>query len=96
MVFALNISFDERAKDDRKFYGLKAVLTVIVFLASTILCYYSFKHNLLWISWINVALLVIFLIIAFLRLFSDNSVFVASLIGLCMIVISFYIHSSGD
>ena len=69
LVFALNISFDERSKEDRKFYVLKAILTVCLLCGSAILCYYSFKHNPLWISWANIICILIFLIIALFRTF---------------------------
>ena len=95
LIFAINFSLDEWAKTNQKIYGVKAVLVAFVIVGSIILCYYSFKHNALWISWVNVGYLVIFLLLAVLRLFDDNSILVASMISFSMIVISFYIHSSG-
>ena len=95
LVYTFNISLDEKAKEDKKCHILKAVLAIIMLLGAIIFCYYSFYQNLIWVSWVNVGCLVIFLGIAALRVFPENSIMVAAYIGACIILISFFIHSKG-
>ena len=96
LVFAFNITLDEMAKTNGKIYGVKAVLSALVILGEIILCYYSFYHNQLWVSWVNVGCVVGFLVLAVLRLFEENSILVGSFVGLGMVVVSFYIHGEGE
>lgn len=70
LVFTLNISLDEKAKEDKKYHILQAVLAVLMLLGAIILCYFSFYNNLIWVSWVNVACIVVFLAVAALRVFT--------------------------
>jgi len=69
LVFTLNFSLDQRAKEDQKYHILKAVIAVTLLIGAIIMCYYSFYQNPIWVSWANIACLVIFLLIAVLRIF---------------------------
>lgn len=92
LVYTLDSSIDQYAKHNHKGYILKAIMTVILFLASMFMCFVSFKYNEYWISWVNVGCLLVFVLVAFLRVFSENSVFVALSVGLCLSAISFLIN----
>jgi hypothetical protein len=91
LVYALDRTFDEKAKENNKIYIVKATFTIIAFLAAGCLCFFSFQYNPVWISWTNIGVFAVFLIIALLRIFPENSLMVANMVALCLTVLSFYV-----
>lgn len=91
LVYAFDAYLDECAQENNKVYILKAIVSITLILISSFLCFLSFKHNPLYVSWVNVILLVVSLIIALLRIFPGNSILVSALISLCVCIIGFYI-----
>ena len=94
LVYALDNTIDECAKENSKFYIFKAIVSVTILLLASFICFMSFSHNALWICWSNAITLVIFVISALVRIFPGNSILVASSISLCMNVLGYYIQDS--
>jgi hypothetical protein len=66
-------------------------------MAASFLCFLSFKHNPPWVCWTNAACLLVFLLLALLRVFTGNSIMVAASIGLCLNILGFYLEEdSGE
>jgi hypothetical protein len=91
LVYALDGRLDECAKENGKFYILKAIISISVVLAASFLCFVGFMHNPLWVCWANAICLVVFVILALLRLFQGNSIFVAASVCLCLNILGFYL-----
>lgn len=91
LVYALDGRFDECAKDNNKFYIFKAIISISVLVAASFVCFISFKHNPTWVCITNAVLLGVFVVLALLRVFQGNSIFVAASIGLFLNVLGFYI-----
>ena len=69
LAYALNITMDEAAKNNSRFHILKAIISISFLIAASFLCFIGFKYNPLWVSWVNAISLVVFLIVALLRVF---------------------------
>lgn len=91
LVYAFDNYLDECAQENSKLYILKAIISITLILSAGFMSFLSFKHNPLFVSWTNVVLLVVFLIISLLRIFPANSILVSSLISVCIGVIGFYV-----
>ena len=61
-------------------------------LTSSFVCFMSFKYNPIYVCITNAILYALFIILAILRIFVGNSIFVASSISLCLNIIGFYIN----
>lgn len=93
LVYALDNSIDECAKENRKLYVLKAIVSISILIAASFLCFLSFQTNPTWICWTNAACLFVFLVIALLRIFPGNSILVAASVGLCINILGFYLQT---
>lgn len=96
LVYALDNSMDECAKENQKFYIFKAIVSITILLLASFICFMSFSHNQLWICWTNAVALVIFVILALIRIFPGNSILVASSVALCMNILGFYVQDTSS
>jgi L-asparagine transporter-like permease len=96
LAYAFDNYLDECAQENSKVYILKAIISITLILAASFMSFLSFKHNPLYVSWINVVLLGVFLIIALLRIFPGNSILVSALISVCIHIIGFYINEDDN
>jgi len=60
-------------------------------LLATYVCYLSFKYNEFYVCLTNAIAIILFLLLAVLRIFPGNSIFIASIISLCANVLGYYI-----
>lgn len=95
LVYALDGAIDQCAKENPKIYILKAIISSTVLIAASFVCFLSFKYNPQWLCWINAGSLILFVILAVLRLFSENSILVAASVSLCLNILGFYIEEGG-
>lgn len=96
LVYAFDAYLDECAQENSKVYILKAIISITLILTASFMSFLSFKHNPLFVSWINVIFLAVFLIVALLRIFPSNSILVAALISVCTHIIGFYIEGDDN
>jgi hypothetical protein len=92
LVYALDINLDKCAQQNSKIYILKAIISITLLIASAFICFISFKHNNQVVCWINAVSIIIFFIVAILRVFPGNSILVVGSISLCINVLGFYIE----
>jgi hypothetical protein len=92
LVYALDNSLDKCAQQNSKIYILKAIISITLLIASAFICFISFKHNNLVVCWINAAFLILFFILAILRVFPGNSILIVGLVSLCTNFLGFYIE----
>lgn len=92
LVYSLDAYLDECAQSNNKVYILKAIISITVLIAAAFICFLSFKHNNIYVCWVNAGCLALFFIMAVLRLFQGNSILVAALIGLCINILGFYVE----
>ena len=92
LIYSFDRFIDEKALENNKLYILKAILSITILLTASFICFVSFKHNPPYICIVNAILLGLFIIFAILRIFTGNSILVASTVGLCNNIIGFYIE----
>lgn len=96
LVYVFDGYLDECALQNKKIYILKAIISITVLIAASFICFLSFYHNPAYVCWTNAICLVVFLILALLRIFPGNSILVSALISLCINITGYYIKGEHD
>lgn len=71
-------------------------MSITLLITSSFICFISFRYNPSFVCWTNAICLFLFVIFAVLRIFPANSIFISSIIGLCINILGFYIKDDSS